>query len=93
MINIDTLLKKDAFKGVSAEQAGLLRELAHKLDGKSALEAMPVLMDYSKKAQKYNKFTKEEGNAMLEVFVESVPENERTPLLGMLKIFDIFSEK
>ena len=91
MINIDLLLKADAFKNVSPEQVAALRELTAKLEGKSAAEALPLLMEYSKKAKGNKKFTKDEEKAMLAAFMEALPEGEREAMRNMMKMLEKFS--
>jgi len=73
---IDRLFENKAFRSVTAEQRAeykeLLTELLKKLEGKSGLEALPVLMEYSKRAPKGMKFSKEEETAMVAAFAEII---------------------
>ena len=77
MIDVETLLKNDAYKNISDEQKELLRELLVKIEGKSGFEVMPLLMEYSKKVPKDTEYTKDEQTAMFSAFMEVLPENDR----------------
>jgi|GEM_PF-4336718 len=91
MIDAEDLLRKDAYKNFSEEQKELLRDLLVKVEGKSGFEALTLLMEYSKKVPKDVKYTKEEEKAMLNAFVEILPEGERGSIENMVKMVEKFT--
>jgi len=67
----------------------MIRELSGKLEGKGTTEALPVLMEYSKKAGAGRVFTKDETAAMLAAFMETMPEEQRDKLHKILRMFNL----
>ena len=93
MIDAETLFKNDAYKNISDEQKDLLKELLIKIEGKSGFEALPLLVEYSKKAPKGVEYTKEEETAMLNAFLEALPESEQGTFGNLIKMFEKFKGK
>ena len=92
MIDVDALFKTEAFADVSFEQKNLLNELIVKLDGKKGVEVLPILIEYSKKTPKGTKYSKAEESAMINAFLDAMPEDEKETLRGMLSFFQRMSQ-
>ena len=87
-MDITALLENEAFKDISIEQAALFREFTAKLEGKSGMEALPVIMEYSKKMKQFKKLSKEEETAMLAAFFDALPEKDRGAFKNIVKFME-----
>jgi hypothetical protein len=83
-MEIDALLNKPVFSKLSPEQRTTFRELVIKLNGKTLVEAMPIMMQFMKDAPKGLPLSAEEQEAMTEVVLDSLDESERTKFKMMM---------
>jgi len=82
-------LDNKALEILGAENAALLSEFVGKIQGKSAMEVMPVLLEFKSRLPKDKVFTPQETEFILEAAMSGMTEAEKaryTPLLKMLKI-------
>lgn len=83
------MLDNKALEILGAENATLLNEFVGRIQGKSAMEVMPILIEFKSRLPKDKVFTKEETKFILEAVMSGMTEAEKaryTPLLKMLKI-------
>lgn len=87
-MNIDEILKHNAFQALDKEKIELYKELADKLNGKSQMESIGILMEYQKKISSQNPLNKEEKAAVLSALQESMPEENRKKFNQIIKMME-----
>lgn len=77
-MDIDSVLSKPAFSKMSPEQLSAFKSLIVKLQNKTLIESLPVLMQFMADVPKGPPLSVEEQEAMTEVLLENMNESERT---------------
>jgi len=90
MMDYDAIKKNPAFKDLEPERVEMLIELAKRLEGKGAVEALGILSEFSRKFPAGREFTKEERAVMIGAFLESMPRDERVKYESLLKIIGFY---
>jgi len=76
-IDIDALLKKDAFKKLPPERVRAFQKLAEDLEGKSMPESMMLISRFQKSMPQGQTLSREEQAAMIEAMLEDLEPEER----------------
>lgn len=82
---MEKILNDDAFKNLSAENIELLKNFMHDISGKSQMEAVQVVMQYSQKLPK--DITKEQKDAIVATLLKKMPAEKQQQFLNLYKMF------
>lgn len=82
---MEKILNDDAFKNLSAENIELLKNFMHDISGKSQMEAVQVVMQYSQKLPK--DITKEQKDAIVAALLKKMPTEKQQQFLNLYKMF------
>ena len=83
-MDIDALLAKPGFSQMPPEQISAFKGLIAKLDGKTLMEAMPIMIKFMADAPKGRELSAEEQDAMTAAVLESLNESERVKFKMMM---------
>lgn len=87
-MDIDEILKKDAFSALDPAQVAALKSALEKVRGKSAMEAAPVIMAHAGALERGRPISREQRAAMVSAMLESMPETERNKFRAIMKMFE-----
>ena len=90
--NIDEIFAKDAFKRADPERLALFREMYNKMSGKSSIEMMAVLAEYSGKLSKGGKIDPADQKAMLDAVYDSLDERDRAKFQNIMRMAENFTK-
>jgi len=85
-MDIDAILSKPVFSKMPPEQISAFKELILKLDGKTMIQAMPIMINFMKDVPKGPVLSAEEQEAMTEAVLESLNESEREKFKMMMAL-------
>ena len=83
-MDVDAILSKPVFSKISSEQFSASKELLDKLNGKTLIQAMPIVMHFMSNMPKGPELSPKEQEAMTEAVLDSLDEPERTKFKMML---------
>ena len=86
MMNFDEMLSKPVFNNLEPEKKEAFKQLLVKLDGKSSIESVGIIMEFSKNMPKGKPLSKEEQSVMISAALETMDERERKKFLPILKM-------
>lgn len=84
MADIDEMLKNPAFKSLDAEKTALIKQAYAEIQGKTPMEAVSVIMKYSRSFSSGNQISKEDRDLMIAVMLESLPQNQKEQFKKLL---------
>jgi len=90
-MNIDEMLKNEVFKDLEQERIDAVKKIVEEVRGKSANEAMMIILKYSKVLNSGRKISKEEKEAMMEVVYGSLGSAEKEQFKGIIKFVEKFT--
>lgn len=90
-MDIDNLLKDDIFRTIEPERVEALKNFLEESQGKSMQEAMMLMVKYNKALNTGRKISKAERDAMLEVLMQNVSEDEKNQFKGMIKMIEMMN--
>lgn len=88
MEGFENLLKKPVFDSLPPERREMLSELMKRLDGRSTAEAVGIMADFVRNMPKGGELPSAQQNAMIEAVLETMPENERNRIKGIIKMME-----
>jgi|GEM_PF-2145499 len=90
-MDIENLLKDDIFKNIEPERIEALKSFLQESQGKSMQESMMLMMKYNKVLNTGRKISKSERDAILEVLIQNVSEDEKSQFRGMIKMIEMMN--
>jgi len=84
--NFDEILKNEAFKSLSPEKLAAIKDIAHKIQGKSVSEAMAVLNSYKSVLNSGEPIPKEERELMIALILNSLDDEPREKFASAMKM-------
>jgi len=85
-INFDEITKNEAFKSLSPEKLAAIKEIAHKIRGKSVPEAMAVLNSYQAVLNSGEPIPREERELMIAAILSSLDDEPRAKFTSAMKM-------
>lgn len=89
MANIMDILNKPEFNSLNPEMKRAFATLSTEIKGKNSMEAMNIIMNFSKTIPKGTSISKQEQKLMINAFLETVSEKERQQYTMILKMFSL----
>ena len=90
-MDIDSILQEDIFRTIEPERIDALKELLKESKGKNMQETMMLMMKYNKALNSGRKISRAERDAMLEVLLQNVDEDERNQFRGIMKMVEMMN--
>jgi len=91
--NFDEMLKNEAFKSLSPEKLAAIKDIAHKIQGKSVPEAMVVLNSYQSVLNSGEPIPKEERELMIAMILSSLDDEPREKFASAVKMVQMMKGK
>jgi len=85
-VNFDEMMKNEAFKSLSPEKLAAIKDIAHKIKGKSVPEAMAILNSYKAVLNSGEPIPKEERELMIAVIISSLDDEPREKFSSAMKM-------
>jgi hypothetical protein len=80
MQNFDELFGKPAFSSLGPERKAMFKSLGERIEGKGNIEALSIIADFMKNMPQDKQPTPSEQEAMIEAFMDTMPEKDRARL-------------
>lgn len=85
-MTINEMLNNDAFKCIEREKLYIMLEISKKINGKTPMEALDVVISYKDKLSGGKPLTEYEKNAIIEVLKQSINEEEKKKFIDTINI-------
>ena len=83
-MDVDAITNKPIFSKLTPEQASAFHELLIKINGKTLMQAMPIMMQFMANVPKGPELSAREQEAMTEAVLDSLDEPEREKFKMMM---------
>ena len=77
-MDAEAILGKPVFSKISSEQLSAIKELLAKLNGKTLIQSMPIMMQFMTNMPKGPELSTEEQEAMVDAVLDSLEEPDRS---------------
>jgi superfamily II DNA helicase RecQ len=91
MTDYAQILNKPAFQVLEPEQKEAFRQFMQNIEGKSTMEVMGAVMEFSKTMPKGRELSKEEQNALTQALYEGLNKADQQKFSAILKMMERFS--
>jgi len=85
-MNIDEILQNPAFRMLEPARIAALRDVMQRLDGRSAVESLPIIMDFMRTAPKGRELTRAEQSAMADAILRGLPPHDQSRFKALMKL-------
>ena len=85
----NNVLNNEAFDCLDEETKTALVSLFDGIKGKSVDESLPIIINFMNTLPKKMKFTKEQREAMINVFMENLSINEKKQMLNLIRLIGL----
>ena len=88
-LNFDEVMKNHAFKSLEPDKVTAIKDIAHRIQGKSIPEAFQILNSYQEVLNSGKPISKEERELMIAVILSSLDEESREKFTSALKMVNM----
>ena len=83
------ILNKPAFQNIEPERREAFRILLQRLEGKSMMESLAIIADFSRRLPPGRDLTKQEQEAMIAAMMESMDSGDKQRFNNILKMMNL----